>query len=169
MADKIRVGMIGLGRISSLHLPAYKPEQGMNAELVAVCDKNKKAMKAVLEEHNVEKTFTNVDDLLNDPEIDAVEILTPHDSHCEITVKAAKAGKHISLQKVPAMTIFEMDKMIEATKKNDVYFRVFENARFHPPYMKAMELIRSGVIGKVETVDYRMWNGEKNLELGMFH
>jgi len=163
MTDKIRVGMIGLGRISTLHLPAYKPENNMDAELVAVCDKNKKRVKEVASEYNVEKVYYNVDDLLEDPEIDAVEILTPHDSHCDITVKAAEAGKHISLQKVPAMTITEMDKMIEATKKNDVYFRVFENARFHPPYMKAMELIRSGIIGKVETVDYRMWNGERNL------
>ena len=163
MADKIRVGLIGLGRISTLHLPAYKPEHGMDAELVAVCDKNKKRVKEVATEYNVEKAYYNVDDLLNDPEIDAVEILTPHDTHCDITVKAAEAGKHISLQKVPAMTITEMDKMIAATKKNNVYFRVFENSRFHPPYVKAMELIRSGVIGKVETVDYRMWNGERNL------
>jgi predicted dehydrogenase len=163
MADKIRVGIIGLGRISTLHLPAYKPEHNMDAELVAVCDTNKKRVKEVAEEYNVEKAYYDVDDLLRDPEIDAVEILTPHDTHCDITVKAANAGKHISLQKVPAMTISEMDKMIDATKKNNVYFRVFENNRYHPPYVKAMELIQSGVIGKVETVDYRMWCGEKTL------
>ena len=163
MTDKIRVGIIGLGRISSLHLPAYKPEHNLDAELVAVCDKRKKRVNEVAAEYNVEKTYSNVDDLLSDPEIDAVEILTPHDTHCDITVKAAEAGKHISLQKVPAMTLSEMDKMIAATKKNNVYFRVYENARFHPPYVKAMELIRSGVIGKVETVDYRLWNSEKNL------
>jgi predicted dehydrogenase len=88
--------------------------------------------------------------------------LTPHNTHCEITVKAAEAGKHISLQKVPAMTLSEMDKMINATKKNNVYFRVFENNRFHPPYLKALDLIKQGVIGSVETVDYRMWNGDPN-------
>lgn len=163
MTDKIRVGLIGLGRISSLHLLAYKPEHNMDAELVAVCDKNKNQVKEIATEYNVEKAYYNVDDLLNDSEIDAVEILTPHDTHCDITVKAANAGKHISVQKVPAMTISEMDKMIEATKKNKVYFRVFENDRFHPPYMKAMELIKEGIIGKVESVDYRMWNGEKTL------
>ncbi len=163
MTDKIRVGIIGLGRISSLHLPAYKPEHSMDAELVAVCDKNKKRVKEVADEFNVEKSYYNVDDLLKDPEIDAVEILTPHDTHCEITIKAANAGKHISLQKVPAMTITEMDAMISATKKNNVYFRVFENNRYHPPYQKAMKLIRSGVIGKPETVDYRMWCGESTL------
>lgn len=163
MVDKIRVGIIGLGRISTLHLPAYKPEQGMDAELIAVCDKNKKRVKEVAEEYNVEKAYYDVNDLLNDNEIDAVEILTPHDTHLDITVKAAEAGKHISLQKVPAMTLSEMDKMIDVTKKNRVHFRVFENDRFHPPYLKALDLIKQGVIGKVETVDYRMWNGEKTL------
>ncbi len=159
MVDKLKIGMIGLGRISSLHLPAYKPENGLDAELVAICDSNKKRIKEVSQEYTVEKTFTDYEDLLKDPEIDAVEILTPHHLHLPMVLKAAEAKKHISLQKVPAMTLSDMDQMIAATKKTDVKFRVFENSRFYPPYQKAMDLINQGVIGKTIRVDYQMWSG----------
>jgi len=160
MTDKIRVGIIGLGRISTLHLPFYA-QKNINAELFAVCDKNKSRVKEVVDEYNVEHQYTDVETLLKNPEIDAVEILTPHDTHCDITIKSANAGKHISLQKVPAMTLSEMDRMILAAKQNKIYFRIYENNRFYPPYLRTMELIRTGVIGKPETVDYRMWCGEK--------
>ncbi len=156
MADKIKIGLIGLGRISSLHLPAYKPQNDIDAELVAICDKSKRKMKDVAEEYNVDKTYKDYEDMLADNEIDAVEILTPHHLHKEMTIKAANAGKHISLQKVPAMTLSEMDAMMKAAEENDVWFRVFENFRFYEPYMKAMGLIREGKIGDVERVDYNM-------------
>jgi len=159
MVDKVKVGIIGLGRISSLHLSAYKPENKLNAELFAVCDKNKTRAQEVAKEFNVEHVYTNYKDLLANEEIEAVEILTPHHLHAEQTIKAAEAGKHISLQKVPAMTLSEMDAMIAATKKNKVRFRVYENFRFYPPYQFAMNLIEQGVIGKTERVDCRMWNG----------
>jgi predicted dehydrogenase len=164
MADKIRVGIIGLGRISSLHLPAYHPKQLLNAEIVAVCDKNKSRAQEVAKAYNVPNVYTDYGDLLKNNQIDAVEILTPHDMHAEMTIKAAQAGKHISLQKVPAMTLGEMDRMIEAAKLHKIKFRVFENFRFYPPYMKAMELIRNGTIGTVERVDYNMVGSISTLE-----
>ena len=97
MVDKIRIGIVGLGRISALHLPAYITENNLNAELVAVCDKNRKRVQQVAEECNVEKQYTDFSDLLQDNTIDAIEILTPHPLHASMTIKAAEAGKHISL------------------------------------------------------------------------
>ncbi|MBD3353726.1 MAG: hypothetical protein GF364_19735 [Candidatus Lokiarchaeota archaeon] len=161
MADKIKVGVIGLGRISSLHLPAYKPESNINAELVSICDSSRKKRKNIAAEYHIDSNHVYKDykDLLSDNTIDAVEILTPHHLHHEMTIQAAKSGKHISLQKVPAMTLSEMDDMINVTKSNDVKFRVFENFRFYEPYMKTMELIQNGVIGEVDRVDYSMLGG----------
>jgi predicted dehydrogenase len=157
MSDKIKVGMIGLGRISTLHLPAYAPENNLNAELVAVCDKNKKRAQQVAKEYNVENVYTDYKELLANSEVEAVEILTPHQFHTKQTIDAANERKHISLQKVPSLTLSDMDKMIEASNKNNVKFRIFENFRFYPPYQFAMDLINQGVIGKTERVDYRMW------------
>jgi len=165
MADKIKIGIIGLGRISKLHLAAYKPENNLNAELVAICDTNKTKCELVAREYNIDssKIYTHYKDLLNDNSIDAVEILTPHHLHYKMTIDAANAHKSISLQKVPAMTLSEMDEMIKITKENDVKFRIFENFRFYDPYIKAFELIEKGTIGKVDRVDYRMYGGIKTL------
>ena len=157
MKDKIKVGIVGLGRISTLHLQAYKPEYNLNAELVAVCDKNKKRIQEVAKDYNIENRYTDYEDFLKNTKIDAVEILTPHNIHTKQTIKAAEAGKHISLQKVPCLTLSEMDQMITTTEKNDVKFRIYENFRFYPPYQFAMNLINKDVIGKTERVDYRMW------------
>ncbi|MHA2357590.1 MAG: Gfo/Idh/MocA family protein, partial [Candidatus Heimdallarchaeaceae archaeon] len=132
MSDKIKVGMIGLGRISTLHLPAYAPENNLNAELVAVCDKNKKRAQQVAKEYNVENVYTDYKELLANSEVEAVEILTPHQFHTKQTIDAANERKHISLQKVPSLTLSDMDKMIEASNKNNVKFRIFENFRFYP-------------------------------------
>jgi predicted dehydrogenase len=158
MSDKVKVGIVGLGRISTLHLEAYKEENQIPAEIVAICDKNKKRVQEVADDYQIENIYTNYDEFLSNSEMEAVEILTPHTLHTEQTIKAANAGKHISLQKVPCMTLSDMDKMIEETEKNEVKFRIYENFRFYPPYQFAMDLINKGVIGKTERVDYRMWN-----------
>ncbi len=158
MSDKIKVGIVGLGRISTLHLEAYNKKYKLGAELVAVCDKNKKKAEKIAKEYNIDRVYTEYAKFLKDENIDAVEILTPHKVHTKQTILAAEAGKHISLQKVPCLTLSDMDKMIKATKKNQVKFRIFENFRFYPPYQFAMDLINKGVIGKTERVDYRMWN-----------
>ncbi|MHA1584874.1 MAG: Gfo/Idh/MocA family protein [Promethearchaeota archaeon] len=165
MVDKLRVGIIGLGRISTLHLSAYLPEVGIDAELVSVCDKNKKAVKEVVSQFNLDpaKCYTDYKDLLQDPSIDAIEILLPHNMHEKVTIDAANAGKHISLQKVPAMSLSEMDNMIKAAKKAKVHFRVAENFRFYEPYMQALDLIEKKTIGKVERVDYKFWAGLNTL------
>ena len=129
MSDKIKIGIIGLGRISSLHLPIYSSANEVDAELVAVCDKNKKRAQEIAKEYDVERVYTDYKEMLQNSEIDAVEILTPHHIHKEQTIHAAEAGKHISLQKVPAMTLSDMDLMIDAAIKNNVKFRIYENFR----------------------------------------
>lgn len=165
MTDQIRIGVIGLGRISDLHLAAYKPSMKVPAEVVAICDKNKKRMREVASEFNLSERqcFTDYQELIQSNEIDAVEILVPHNLHEQITIAALKAKKHVSLQKVPAMNLSTMDRMIQAAKDNQVHFRVFENFRFHEPYMKAMKLIQQDLIGKPERIDYRMYAGVKTL------
>lgn len=155
--DKIKVGFIGCGQISALHQLGYV--NNPDAELVAICNRGKSVLEKTAANWGVQKTYMDYRELLNDKEIDMVEILTPHSSHMEIAIAAAQAGKHISLQKVPTITLAQYDKIIEAVKKAKVKFRVYENFRFHPPYQKAMELIKSGAIGKVENVNQRMWVG----------
>ncbi|TFF86617.1 MAG: Gfo/Idh/MocA family oxidoreductase [Promethearchaeota archaeon] len=153
---KIKVLFIGIGRISDLHALGYLESE--DAEIYAVCDLKHKRAKKKANTWGAKKIFTDYKEALKDDEVDLVEIMTPHATHEKITVESCEAGKHVSVQKPPAMTLSEMDNMIRAAKNNDVKFKVFENFRFHPPYQRAMELINLGIIGKVMAVNYRMWS-----------
>jgi len=153
--QQLRVGFIGCGRIADLHRLGYI--NNPRAKITAVCIRDKAKLKKISHGWKIDKTYTDYKDLLNDPDIDLVEILTPHDSHFKIATDAARAGKHISLQKVPVMTLKEYDDLLKVVKQNKIKFRVFENFRFHKPYQRALELVSGGKMGKVKTVNQRMW------------
>jgi predicted dehydrogenase len=142
----IGVGFLGCGRISTLHILGYRGFPA--AKVVAVCDKNEKLARARAAEWGVEKVYSHPEALFDDPAVDMVEILLPHDLHCSTTVAAAKAGKHVSVQKPMACTLEECDEMIDAARRAGVTLRVYEQFVFYPPYVKAKQIIDSGQIGE---------------------
>lgn len=150
--EKLRVGFIGAGRISDLHALEYL--NNARAQIVAVADIRKDlALQrgtawGIPEDH----IFSDYQDLLKLPEIDLVEILLPHNLHYQVTLDAASAGKHISVQKPMAITVAEADKMVAAAKNAGVILKVFENFIFYPPVLKARELIDAGEIGTPLTI-----------------
>ncbi|NLH47552.1 MAG: Gfo/Idh/MocA family oxidoreductase [Myxococcales bacterium] len=155
--DKVRVGMIGAGRITDLHYPAYRDYP--KAELVTVCAATPETARKRQAEWGARKWATDYREVLADPEIDMVEINTPHHLHHPMVLAAAAAGKHIQLQKPMGMNIRECDEMIAATRKAGVKFKVIENFVFYPPYRKAKELIDAGEIGPVQSIRIRLGSG----------
>src|SRR5512136_2489655 len=103
----VRAAIVGCGRISDLHQLGYRDRQ--DARIVAVCDTNKSHANQKAKAWGVEKVYTDYTQVLEDKEIEAVELLTPHHLHCSMTVQAASAGKHISVQKPMALTAAEAD------------------------------------------------------------
>ncbi len=152
--DKIKFALVGCGRISDLHARAYKGSD--DAEIFAVCDVNEELAKQKQVEWGAKKVYTDYDELLKDSEIDAVELLVPHNLHLPMTVSAAQAKKQISVQKPMATNVADSVKMVKAAKDEGVVLKVFENFVFHPPYVKAKELVESGAIGKLITVRMSM-------------
>ncbi|MCA9772260.1 MAG: Gfo/Idh/MocA family oxidoreductase [Myxococcales bacterium] len=152
---KVRVGLIGLGRIADLHARAYR--HIAEATLAAVCDLDPKVVNRRRREWGVAKGATDYRALLDDPEIDAVEVLTPHHLHRGIVCDAAAAGKHVAVQKPMALTVAECDAMIDACARAGVVLKVTENFMFHPPYRRAKELIEDGAIGEPRAI--RLKNG----------
>ncbi len=152
------MALVGTGNISLMHVLGYK--NFPDAEIRALCDLNEGRATAFREEAKLPasvKIYTSSAECFRDETIDLVEILTPHKSHEALAVAVAEAGKHVSVQKPPAMSLSSYDKMVRAADKAGVKFRVYENFRYHPPYVKAFDLIRDGVIGKVQSVNIRMW------------
>jgi predicted dehydrogenase len=155
--DKVRVGMIGAGRITDLHYPAYHDYP--KAELVTVCANTPETAKRRAAEWNARKWTTDHRTILADPEIDMVEINTPHPLHHRMVLEAAAAGKHVQLQKPMAMTIAHCDEMIAACRKAGVKFKIIENFVFYPPYRKAKELIDAGEIGDLIAIRFKLGTG----------
>lgn len=154
--DKKRFVLVGCGRIATLHVAGYKDRD--DAELYGVYDKKQSAAVSFAKEHNIPKVYNSYEEVLADPTVCGVEILVPHHLHCEMTIQACEAKKHVSVQKPMAMNLEECDKMIAAAKKNGVKLKVYENFVHYPPYKHMKELIANGEIGDIRGIRYKMNN-----------
>ena len=154
--SKMKFVIVGCGRITTLHVSGYK--NNPDGELYGVYDKNPSAAKKFAEEHGIPKIYNSYEEVLEDKDVTGVEIIVPHHLHCEMTIQACNAGKHVSVQKPMAMNLEECDRMIEAAKKNNVKLRVYENFVFYPPYQVAKKLMDAGEIGEPQAMRYKMNN-----------
>lgn len=156
---KVRIGLIGVGNIARLHALGYT--NAPNAEVYAVCDVDEARVQQRAAEWGAQKAYTDYRRLLDDKNVDAVEIITPHHLHAQMGVDALVAGKHVSMQKPMATTMAECDQLIEAVKNSDRMFRTFENFQYYPPLMRAKELLDSGVIGEPRSLRLKIILGTK--------
>jgi predicted dehydrogenase len=143
--DRIRIGIVGVGNIATLNVPGYLAHE--NCDVVALCDPRADVLEKRAREWGVDRTYADLADLLADDEIDAVEILGPTPLHAEHVIAAARAGKHVSVQKPIANTVSDGRRMVQAASDAGVIFRVTEQACYYPPLRKARDLIASGIIG----------------------
>jgi predicted dehydrogenase len=155
--NPLRVAIVGCGRISDLHQMGYRGRQ--DARIVCVCDAKRSHAKKKAKEWGVEKIYTDYQQVLEDKEVDLVELLTPHHLHCSMTVQAAQAGKHISVQKPMALSTAEADEMVTAADKAGVMLRVYENFVYYAPAMRARQMIEAGEIGDIRAVRLHVSTG----------
>ncbi len=149
--DKVRLGIVGCGYISVLNAPGYLQHE--RCEVAALCDPIRERAAGRAKEWGIDpKIYTSYEDLLNDSEIDAVELLTPTHLHARQSIDALDAGKHVSCQKPIAASISEVDEMIAAVERGTTTFRVTENFLYYPPILKAKELLDGGAIGEPSMV-----------------
>ena len=158
--DRVRMGLIGAGNVARLHARAYNAHP--RAELHAVCDVNEERVRERQRDWGAAKAYTDYRELLADPEIDAVEVITPHHLHVTMGVDALAAGKHVSMQKPMATTTAECDELIAAAAaRPGRYFRTFENFQYYPPIVRAKELLDAGEIGEPLSIRMKVITGTK--------
>ncbi|MBN2051715.1 MAG: Gfo/Idh/MocA family oxidoreductase [Spirochaetales bacterium] len=150
----IRVGLIGCGRISDLHARAYGEIEG--AEIYAVCDTDRTLAEAKMKEWGACRCFIDYRDMLADPGLDAVEILTPQDSHEAIALDAVEAGLPTALQKPMTVDLASADRIVEAVRESSVRFRITDNYIFYPPVVFAKKLLDNGEIGDPTNIRIKM-------------
>jgi predicted dehydrogenase len=100
-----------------------------------------------------EKIHTSYEDLLNDPNVDAVYISLANDQHCNWSIKALNAGKHVLCEKPIAMNANEARSMADAAKANDRLLVEAVWTRWHPRFIRMVELVRNGAIGEIKSID----------------
>lgn len=155
--EKVRLGVIGGGRIADLNILGYLDHP--RCEIVAVCDRDPEVAARRQKEWGAGRMTTDYREILAAPDIDAVEILTPHRCHHPMVIEAAKAGKHVSVQKPMCVSMKEADEMIEACQKAGVKLKLFENFVFYPPYRRALEIVRAGGIGEPLSINIKLGGG----------
>jgi predicted dehydrogenase len=158
--DRVRTAFIGAGRISDLHAAGHQATK--DSEIYAVCDVDPELAARRAHEWGARRHSTDYREILADPKVDAVEILTPHHLHRDIAVDALAAGKHVSLQKPMARTLSEADDIAAAAGRSHTVFRVFENFRYYPPYVRAKELLDAGAIGEPISMRVKVIDGSSH-------
>jgi predicted dehydrogenase len=143
-----RWGLIGAGWIATTAIaPAMHAAE--NNVIQGVASRDPERSKAL----NPITVHDNYDALINDPLIDAIYISLPNHLHCEWTVKALKAGKHVLCEKPFAMNAAEVELMIKTAKECDRLLVEAVWARWHPRMVRAIDLVKSGAIGQVISID----------------
>ncbi len=143
----VKLGIIGLGYIGQIHL--RHSLKLANAQVVAAADLSPKALEQA-KSFGVKKTFSNYEDLLKDPEVDAVLISLPTHLHLECTRQAAEAKKDIFLEKPIATTVEEAKEIISLSEQNSVKLMLGYPLRFNSGFGKVKEDLDNGLIGDVE-------------------
>lgn len=141
----VRVGLIGSQFISSIHAESLK--RCAQAELVAVASPTPGNAQRFAQRFEIPRHFTDYRTLLELNELDLVVIGAPNDLHCQITLAAAAAGKHVVVEKPMCLNLADADRMIEACRAANVKLMYAEELCFAPKYVRLKELLTSGALG----------------------
>lgn len=127
MKKKLKIGVISCSIMAQVHMQAVMDNP--NTELAMLCDLNETLLHEAADKFGVEKTAVDYRDVLNDPEIDAVIIVTPDQTHKEITLAALAAKKHVLCEKPMALKLDECSEMIAAAKAAETKMMVGQICR----------------------------------------
>lgn len=153
---QIRWGIIGCGDVTEVKSgPAFQNAEG--SSLVAVMRRNGERARDYAQRHGVPTWYDHAEELINDPEVDAIYIATPPAFHKTYTLLCAQAGKAVYVEKPMALNDAECKKMIEACRTAEVPLFVAYYRRALPAFLKIKELIGSGTIGDIRTVNIRFF------------
>ncbi|WP_299583957.1 Gfo/Idh/MocA family oxidoreductase [uncultured Sunxiuqinia sp.] len=156
--DQINWGIIGCGNVTEVKSgPAFQKAE--HSSLVAVMRRDKEKAADYAKRHGVPKWYHQADGLINDPEVNAIYIATPPDTHAQYAIQAMRAGKPVYVEKPMALNHAECQQMIEVSKETGMPLFVAYYRRTLPAFLKMKELVESGVIGKPISVSITLVKG----------
>ncbi|WNS40781.1 Gfo/Idh/MocA family oxidoreductase [Paenibacillus sp. MMS20-IR301] len=150
MSKVYRIGIIGCGGIANgKHLPSLSKLD--NIEMVAFCDIVQERAETAAEQYGTAeaKVYTSYEALLEDPTLDIIHVLTPNESHADISVAALEAGKHVMCEKPMAKTAADAQRMVDAAKRTGKKLTIGYNNRFREDSLFLKKLCETGQLGHI--------------------
>jgi predicted dehydrogenase len=144
---KIRVAIVGLG-FGAEFIPIYQVHP--NAEMYAICRRTKKELDACGDKFGIQKRYTDFNELIEDPGVDAVHINSPIPDHASQSLAALNAGKHVACTVPMGTTVDECRKIVEAQRKTGKVYMMMETVVYSREYLFAKELYDKGELGRVQ-------------------
>jgi len=147
----MKAGIVGCGHVSRKHLAVLRKLRGV--EVVGVCDRDSAPARRAALDAAGSQAYGDLAQLLTEAKPDVVHILTPPQSHHELAIQAMQAGCHVLVEKPMALTVEEAERMAEVARREGVSLCVCHNFLFEPCVLRARELVASGAVGDVVSVD----------------
>jgi predicted dehydrogenase len=144
----LKVSVIGAGGMLQYHAKGFVDA---GAEIVAITDMNAEAAKTAAAEWNASETYSDVAEMLEKCECDAVSIIVPNKFHAPLAIQCLEAGKHVFCEKPPALNASQVEEMIAAAKKADKFLMFNFNNRARPESYAMMKAIEDGTIGTINS------------------
>lgn len=151
MADPVRVGVIGAGAITQVaHLPVLRKLKGI--EVVAICDTDMPKARALADRFKVPDAFSDIEELLEYEELDAIAICTPNHLHEPHVMAALSANLHVFVERPLALNAAEVQQVLRAAEKKKRVLMVALNHRYRADVQIVRSFVQSGELGKVQSV-----------------
>lgn len=148
--DQVGVGIIGTGFVAGLHAEALA--RVPSARVVGVASPTPGRAAEFAQRHHVPHAYVDYRTMLERPDVQMVTLALPNDLHCQATLDAAQAGKHVVCEKPLALNLAECDRMIAACREAGVKLMYAEELLFAPKYARAKQLADEGALGRVYLV-----------------
>lgn len=148
MKDTVRIGVVGAGAIAQLaHLPVLAKMRG--AQLVAVCDNDRPKARALADRFGIPDAFTDIEDLLELEELDAVVIATPNHAHEPHVLSALASGRHVLCERPLSLTSRGVERILAAATRAQKVVAVANNHRYRTDVQTLSRFIQGGELGKL--------------------
>jgi predicted dehydrogenase len=145
--DKINIAIIGLG-FGAEFIPIFQKHP--HANMYAICQRTQEKLDEVGDAFGIEKRYTSYEDVLADPEVDAVHINTPIPDHAWQSIKALKAGKHVACTVPMATTVEECEEIVRLTEETGLTYMMMETVVYAREFLFMKELYEEGKLGKIQ-------------------
>lgn len=145
--SRVRVALVGLG-FGAEFIPIYQAHP--DVELVAICQRDQGRLDALGDAYGVERRYTSYDELLDDPDIDAVHLNTPIPLHAEQSVAGLEAGKHVACTVPMATSVEDCAKIVAAADASGRSYMMMETVVYSREFLHVQQMLRGGELGRLQ-------------------